>query len=287
MSELTSNIKYMPWNEHEDNSGYIDNVQKMVYLKYKLNEDQREIFNELMSSFCGQKSEGFLIKTGFSASALFYEKSSGQCARRWDIAFSGAEQEKKYSHISLRRMESGTASHADLQQFLINKYGDNIEIEKEFFYENPSMHGFVDAYLPGPNIPIEIKTAGPSSFAARITTFSGIDYQEHQLLIYMYMLKAKMGILLYEERESFHKVAIPVIMTQEKYDAISKSFEWMRKIEEARSNGDHIKQFSGKRINSVMCRDCEFKEICENSFPEGTVELPLLKKYMEPASTTT
>lgn len=279
--KITTNTKYMPWNENEPNGDYIDNVQRLVYIKYHLDESKVAIFDRLMNSFKGQKTTGNLVKTGFSSSALFYEKSSGQCARRWDIAFTGAEQDKTFSHASLRRMQSGTASHESLQEFLKNEYGDEIEIEKEFFYENPNMHGFVDAYLINENIPIEIKTAGASSFGARVTTLVGIDYQEQQLLIYMYMLKAKMGILLYEERESFHKVAIPVIMTQKKYDIINKAFEWMRKIEETRESGENLAPFAGRRKNSIVCKECEFREVCDNNFPDGKVTLPLLKDYMQ------
>lgn len=240
-----------------------------------LSPEEKELVKGIEGAFVGETQVKHLKKTGFSASGLFY--SSGQCARKWQLLFDGVDAEDEWSHSSLRAVAAGTSSHEDLQEKLKAKM-PHLEIEKEFWHENPSMHGFVDAYDPILNIPIEIKTTRTEAYGYREANMNGVEYHVNQLLVYCKHFRSKMGLFIYEDRNSFDFIVIPVFVDNDKKRTINRVFDWMRKIEEVHASGERIKVFANRRSNSKLCGECPISKACAEA-PEGTVDIPLLKKY--------
>lgn len=219
-------------------------------------------------------------KIGFSASKIFYDKGNGTCPRYWNILFDGVTVEDTWQHRNRRLVKSGSDAHEDLQsEFLANLPG--VEIEKELWHKNPNLHGFVDAYLPETNTPIEVKTTGKENFEWRQSKMVGTLSNERQLLLYMFLLNADFGLLVYEDRDSLENLIVPVRMTPENKALMQAAFDWMLQVQQVYESGETIKEFSGKRVNSVICNGCEVKEHCEDVFPKGTVDLPLLSKVLK------
>ena len=251
------------------------------YMSYRaLPEDKQRLIRALEGAFEGRIDTAPIKKTGFSPSSLFY--GSGKCARRWDIVFDGAEEsydEKKY--FNLRTMENGTDAHKRMQDRLKAKFGDKVTVEEEGWSTNPSMHYFIDLVFEmanGERVPGEIKTAGQRAFDSRLSKMLGADYQEAQLLMYMTELGADTGLLIYENREDFEPLIIPVVMTPERKSQMDRLYDWMREIEQARAEGHVIKSFPSRRANSKICSMCPVRKVCD-SRDEGDYVIELQEKY--------
>jgi CRISPR/Cas system-associated exonuclease Cas4 (RecB family) len=244
----------------------------MVY--EKLSKEHQELIGKIEGAFADEKKITEVKKTGFSASGLFY--SSGMCPRKWQLLFDGVESEDEWPHKNLRAVNSGSSSHEYLQEKLKEAIPE-LEIEKEFWREDPKMHGFVDAYHPGLNIPIEIKTTRAEAYKHREENMNATGYHENQLLVYCKQFKSELGLFIYEDRNSFDFVVVPLVVDKAKKHRINAIFEWMREIERVHAEGDRIKVFASRRANSKICSDCPIKAACDAA-PEGTVDLPLLNK---------
>lgn len=202
------------------------------------------------------------------------------CGRYWNILFEGVETTDTWQHRNIRLVNSGSAAHEDLQNDLVKNI-PGIEIEKELWHKNPNLHCFIDAYIPESNTPIEIKTTSAENFEWRQSKMVGTASNELQLLGYMFLLESELGFLVYEDRNSLENLIIPVRMTDENRTKMQAAFDWMTQIQTTFEEGKVVKQFAGKRANSVVCNGCKVKEVCENTFPEGTVDIPLLSKVLK------
>jgi CRISPR/Cas system-associated exonuclease Cas4 (RecB family) len=141
------------------------------------------------------------------------------------------------------------------------------------------MRGYIDVYDPDTNTPIEIKTCNARSFDIRKEKMEPALYQMRQLLVYMHVKKSKLGLMVYECRDTFETLIIPIVMTDERQAYIERVFEWMKEVEKTKTEG-LVKVFPGKRVNSKICSQCPVKAACDAA-GEGVLEIPLLNKYAE------
>lgn len=244
----------------------------------KLSDEEKEIVSIIKEAFSDEVKDWHVTKKTFSPSKLVY--GSGGCARFWYQMFSGVDSHDVYSHTSQRAMASGTASHDDLQKKLSNS-DLNIIIEQELTYDDPPIRAFADGVIcgsGGEKIPLEIKTTRTEAYEYRDKSFTPADYNVLQLLCYMKILESDKGFLLYEDRNNFDNLIIPVYMDAKNQKIIDDAFNWMRETRAAWEAGTMPKYFTGRRSNSKICKDCPIKQACDNA-GEGVVDLPLLKDY--------
>lgn len=248
-------------------------MEKLLALK---NSDSiKEALDGLRGSFPDSIRSEVVTKTGFSPSSLVW--GNGKCARYWALVFAGAQWNSVDDAISIDRMKAGTDGHERIQKRLEEGPLD-VDIEVNLRNENPPLNSYCDAVIKTKDkvIPLEIKTVGDMAFEARKTTQKGAHYHITQLLIYMYLLDTDEGVLLYENRDTFKKISIPVYMTEEYKDYVEEVFEWMRVVRGAYEDDMLPKVFKGRRKNSRMCAGCPVREACDAA-PVGTVQIPLLK----------
>lgn len=248
-------------------------------MAYKeLSKENRDLIRSIEDSFKGETKTGKIKKNGFSASALFY--GPGQCPRRWSLLFQGVEESHdEWQFFNRRAVHAGSDAHDHLQEMILENNPTAI-IEEEFNVTDPTMRGFIDVYFPDQNVPLEIKTCNARGFEIRKEKMEATEYQMRQLLVYMKIKNADFGLMLYECRDTFEIIIIPVVMTPERKEYIDAVFAWMLEIEKAKKAEELIKVFPGKRSNSRICGDCSIRAACEAA-DEGVVEIPLMNKFVE------
>lgn len=213
-------------------------------------------------------------KERFSPSVVGY--GSGTCPRRWVLAFRGAEWYQEHSSQSVDNMEAGTDAHARMQGNLQNSKLKVI-IEKELIVKDPPIRGFVDVIIEdfnGFNLVIEIKTTRTEAWQSRRAKNKGPSYQVLQLLIYLYFLEEKYGVLLYEDKNDHEKLLIPVEMTEKNKQATEKVINWMKKVYKAYEDDELPK--NPFRSNSKICKECPLQKWCYSQ-PEGDIDIEVLK----------
>ena len=243
----------------------------------KLSDEEKEIVSRIKHSFQDEVVVRRLTKKTFSPSKLVY--GQGACPRFWYFMFSGVDSKETITHSSNRNMSSGTSSHDQLQKKIKEHSGLNIQIEQELRYDDPPIHAYADGVITtsdGKKIPLEIKTTRTESFEVRERNFTGLDSNVLQLLCYMKILDSDKGFLLYENRNDFNNLIIPVYMNEENKKLIDETFEWMRSVRSAFDNKTLPDYFKGRRSNSKICKECPIKETCDAAGP-GVVDLELLK----------
>lgn len=248
-------------------------MEKLLALK---NSDTiKEALSGLKESFPDTVRNEEVIKTGFSPSALVW--GDGKCARRWHLLFSGAQWYSEDDAISIDRMRAGTDGHERIQKRLEDGPLD-VEIEANLRMEYPPLNSYCDAIIntADKRIPLEIKTVSDMAFEARKTTQKPAHYHITQLLLYMYILDTDEGIILYENRDTFKKLAIPIYMNDEYRKYLDELIDWMVVVRGSHDDGMFAKVFKGRRKNSRMCASCPVREACDNA-PVGDIEIPLLK----------
>lgn len=214
-------------------------------------------------------------KKTFSPSTLGY--SSGTCPRKWVMLFQGAESYEEYDPKSVDNMTAGTDAHERIQSNMHNANEFTLDIEWDLHVEDPPIHGYVDAIIRdfyGYDIVVEIKTTRSEAFLHRQANNKGPDYQTLQLLLYMYFLDLKFGLLMYENKNDHDKILIPVEMTSENRRKIEEVIEWLRKVHATYEAGQLPKK--PFRSNSKECKSCPLKKWCDDK-PEGDVEIDKLE----------
>lgn len=226
---------------------------------------QQAVVDKIYNAFQDEKIVREIKKTGFSASALGW--ASGKCPRRWYFAFKGTEGEEMFSSYSRKNMANGTAMHEAIQEILSKDPDLNILIEEEIWHENPPLHGFIDGVITaddGEEILLEIKSANDLAFAYRQTKFESASYHKLQLLIYLKVKGKTLGLFLYENKNDYDDVLIPLFMDEENQKYIDYVFDWMREVY-AEFEKDVVPDFfSGKRSNSKICKECPFFTACHD-----------------------
>lgn len=243
----------------------------------KLNDEEKELVYRLKSSFSDEVIIKNVQKKSFSPSKIVY--NHGGCPRFWWFMFRGAETTETVKHVSSRNMNSGIASHSHLQEKIATRSGLNIKLEQELRYDDPPIYAYADAVITlsdGRKIPLEVKTTRTEAYQVRERNFSGADANVLQLLIYMKILGSDKGFLLYEDRNNFNNLIIPVTMTPENQSLVDDVFEWMRETRKAFDQDTLPMYFKGRRSNSKICQECPVRKVCDET-GQGTVMIPLMR----------
>jgi CRISPR/Cas system-associated exonuclease Cas4 (RecB family) len=232
----------------------------------------KEFIAKIESGYTANRGPEFKTKKTFSPSTLVY--GSGACPRYWFLAWTGAEFEDDADAYAVANMGSGTDAHERIQTAIENA-GMMVEKEKRIVAQDPPIFGFADAIVQWEEEQpvVEIKTMREESFAYRKYA-KPPNYHLMQLIIYMKVLGKKLGILLYENKNSHELHAITVEPTEE-YKAWGEyAFDWMRNVR---------KQWESKEIpqkpyrsNSKVCKTCPIQKACASA-EKGNIKLDPLE----------
>ena len=234
--------------------------------------DTKAFIEKIESGYTAKNGVNFKTKKTFSPSTLVY--GNGACARYWFLAFSGADFLDDNEAYAIANMSSGTMGHERIQK-AITDAGIMVEQEKRIIAQDPPIFGFADAIVQwGEEQPVvEIKTMREESFAYRKYA-KPPSYHLMQLVIYMKVLGKKLGILLYENKNSHELHAITVEPTPELIAWSDYAFEWMRTVRKQCETGDIPKKTY--RSNSKVCGGCPVRDAC-SSADKGTVKIEPLE----------
>jgi CRISPR/Cas system-associated exonuclease Cas4 (RecB family) len=237
--------------------------------------DTKAFIAKIEEGYTASNGYNFKTKKTFSPSALVY--GNGACARYWFLAFSGTEFLDDNDAYAIANMSSGTMGHERIQK-AIEDAGIMVEKEKRIVAQDPPIFGFADAIVQwGEEQPVvEIKTMREESFAYRKHA-KPPSYHMMQLVIYMKVLGKKLGILLYENKNSHELHAITVEPTPELIAWADYAFDWMKKVRAQWESGDIPKKTY--RSNSKVCGGCPVRDACAIA-DKGTVKIEPLE-YLE------
>lgn len=249
-------------------------LQKMLASE-KLTPEQRDLVKKIKASFTDETKVSKIKKKTFAPSSLGW--GEGKCPRAWFIKFNGAEVEQTTSFKQKSNMESGSDRHAFLQKYIAENPDLDVVIEQELKSVDPPIRAFADVVLQTePKIPVEIKTASDQAFAYRTSAFKPASYNKLQLLIYCWILESEIGFLLYENRNDFENLIIPVFMKEEQ-EYLEYLLGWLRDVYAAYESDKIPNFFDGKRKNSKICGTCPYKGQCDEAGEvEGAVDIQLL-----------
>jgi CRISPR/Cas system-associated exonuclease Cas4 (RecB family) len=220
--------------------------------------DTKALIEKIESGYTANRGPEFKTKKTFSPSALVY--GNGACPRYWWLAWTGAEFEDDSDAYAVANMASGTDGHARIQK-AIEDAGIMVEKERKVISEDPPIFGFADAIIQWEEDQpvVEIKTMKEESFAYRKHA-KPPNYHLMQLIIYMKVLGKKLGILLYENKNS-HELHAITVEPKEEYKAWADyAFDWMKKVR-AQWEGGEIPQ-KPYRSNSKVCKKCPLQKAC-------------------------
>lgn len=237
--------------------------------------DAKALIEKIESGYTANRVTEFKQKKTFSPSTLVY--GNGACPRYWFLAFSGAEFEDNNSPYSVANMASGTDAHARIQK-AITEAGIMVEEERPIRCSDPPIFGFADAIVQWEEEQpvLEIKTMKEESFAYRKHA-KPPNYHLMQLLIYMKILNKKLGVLLYESKNSHELHAIPVEVKEEYITWMEYAFNWMREVRAQWESGEIPKK--PYRSNSKVCKTCPLAATCAAA-PAGKTKIDPLE-YLE------
>jgi len=237
--------------------------------------DTKAFIERIESGYTANNGVNFKTKKTFSPSALVY--GNGACPRYWFLAFSGTEFIDDNDAYAIANMSSGTMGHERIQK-AIEDAGIMVEKEKRIIAQDPPIFGFADAIVQwGEEQPVvEIKTMREESFAYRRHA-KPPSYHLMQLVIYMKVLGKKLGVLLYENKNSHELHAITVEPTEELKAWGDYAFNWMRKVRSQWESGEIPKKTY--RANSKVCKGCPVRDACAIA-GTGTVKIEPLE-YLE------
>ena len=218
---------------------------------------------------------GFKTKKTFSPSTLGW--NHGTCPRYWFIAFSGAEFVEDIDSKAQANMDNGSYAHERIQKTM-KQMGTVKEIELEITSDDPPIRGFVDVVIDwnGKDIPGEIKTANDGSFNFRATSGKPSPSHYVQFLIYLKVLKADEGFLMYENKNTQEVLIIPVSANPKTKKDVAYLFEWMKTTRKAFDDGT-LPTRPWTRKNAKVCKGCPVRAECFERFDDGVVTLEPLE----------
>lgn len=237
--------------------------------------DTKALISKIESGYTATRGTEFKTKKTFSPSTLVY--GNGACPRYWFLAFEGAEFEDNADAYSVANMSSGTDGHARIQK-AITDAGIMVEEEKRVVSSDPPIFGFADAIIQWEEEQpiVEIKTMKEESFAYRKHA-KPPSYHLMQLIIYMKILGKKIGILLYENKNTHELHAITVEPTEEYKAWADYAFDWMKTVR--KSWEDKVLPQKPYRSNSKVCKTCPIQKACASADKGRTKIDPL--EYLE------
>lgn len=254
----------------------MDNAERLA--SFGLPQDIKDINKGIKDSFVDDHRDSFVQKKTFSPSRLAW--GSGGCPRNWFFLFNGVNSKETVSSFAKNNMQNGSDSHSRMQKQILEGPLDAV-CEEQLQFNDPPINSFCDVIVEyeGQRVPIEIKTANNTAYEYRELSGKAADYHILQLLVYMLILGSDLGFIMYENKNDYRKMLVPVRMTDENREIIENAFEWMRQTRTAYDENQMPKYFKGRRVNSKICKDCPIKEECDSA-GEGVVELPLLKDFV-------
>lgn len=234
--------------------------------------DTKALIQKIESGYTANRGTEFKTKKTFSPSTLVY--GNGACPRYWFMAWTGVEFDDNTDAYAVANMASGTDGHARIQR-AITDAGIMVEEEKKIISSDPPIFGFADAIIQwGEEQPIvEIKTMKEESFAYRKHA-KPPSYHLMQLIIYMKVLGKKLGILLYENKNTHELHAITVEPTDEYRAWGEYAFDWMRTVRKAWE--DKTLPQKPYRSNSKVCKTCPIQRACAES-DKGKIKIDPLE----------
>jgi len=237
--------------------------------------DTKALIEKIEAGYLVGRDPKFTQKKSFSPSTLVY--GNGACPRYWFLAFTGAEFEDNADAYAVANMASGTDGHARIQK-AITDAGIMVEEEKKIISSDPPIFGFADAIVQWEEEQpvVEIKTMKEESFAYRKHA-KPPSYHLMQLIIYMKVLGKKLGILLYENKNTHELHAITVEPTDEYKAWADYAFDWMKTVRKSWEDG--ILPHKPYRSNSKVCKSCPIQKACANA-DKGSAKLTPLE-YLE------
>lgn len=211
----------------------------------------------------------------YPPSGVGYEPGGGLCPRRWYYEFHGNfVRDNERRSIELVSMDRGNESHERIQKWFEDS-GILIEAEREIELDSPPIKGKVDLVFEwqGRTVVGEIKTTKQEAFTILKAENKPRTYQLFQLLMYMFILGHRDGLMLYENNNTGEMLLFPVYMTDEMLEAVEHAFDWMVTVKdnEELPTRPYKNKSSGKG-----CKYCPFRDDCWKDEP-GTVTLPLLE----------
>lgn len=237
--------------------------------------DTKALIEKIESGYIANRGPEFKTKKTFSPSTLVY--GNGACPRYWFLAFTGAEFEDDADPYAVANMNSGSQSHERIQK-AIEDAGIMVEKEKKIIAQDPPIFGFADAIIQWEEEQpvVEIKTMREESFAYRKHA-KPPSYHVMQLIIYMKILGKKLGILLYENKNSHELHAMTIQPTPEYIAWADYAFDWMKTVRSQWESKEIPKK--PYRSNSKVCKGCPVQKTCDLS-DKGTVKIDPLE-YLE------
>ena len=237
--------------------------------------DTKALIEKIESGYVANRGPEFKTKKTFSPSSLVY--GSGACPRYWFLAFSGAEFYDDADPYAVANMSSGTQSHERIQK-AIEDAGIMVEKEKKIISQDPPIFGFADAVIQWKEEQpvVEIKTMREEAFAYRKHA-KPPSYHVMQLIIYMKVLGKRLGILLYENKNSHELHAITIEPTPEYIAWADYAFGWMKEVRKQWESKEIPKK--PYRSNSKVCKTCPLQKACEEA-GKGIIKIDPLE-YLE------
>lgn len=233
--------------------------------------DTKELISVIESGYIANNVPEFKTKKSFSPSSLVY--GSGACPRYWFLAFSGAEFYDESTPYDIANMKNGIDGHTRIQK-AIEDAGIMVEKEKKIITSDPPIFGFADAVIQWKEDQpvVEIKTMKEESFMYRKYA-KPPNYHLMQLIIYMKVLGKRLGILLYENKNTHELHAIPVEPTPEYIAWADYAFNWMKEVRAQWESGVIPKK--PYRSNSKVCKTCPLVNACMSADAGTTKVEPL------------
>jgi CRISPR/Cas system-associated exonuclease Cas4 (RecB family) len=235
----------------------------------------KELIAAIEDGYTATRVPEFKTKKTFSPSTLVY--GSGACPRYWFLAFSGAEFSDSVTPYDVANMQNGIDGHARIQK-AIEDAGIMVEKEKKIIAQDPPIFGFADAVIQWKEDQpvVEIKTMKEESFMYRKHA-KPPNYHLMQLIIYMKVLGKRLGVLLYENKNSHELHAITVEPKPEYIAWADYAFGWMKEVRAQWESGDIPKK--PYKSNSRVCKTCPLFNDCSKA-PTGSVKINPLE-YLE------
>ena len=246
----------------------LDEVVKTEVYEKAIREGLREQF---------PKRQVVKQKRNFSPSKIAF--GGGKCPRYWYYNFEGGhEQVDTGDYKSQLKRLFGIVNHEALQGAINQEKYPSWVMEVQVTSEDPPIFGYVDILDREYNVPIEIKNTDAAKF--RKAKDSNVAEESHlvQLLIYMRLLKARQGVLLYVNRETLEIHAFPIMLTQERKDYIDGLFKWMQQVREAYKNEQKPERPEGFSKDGWPCKWCPFKETCWSDEDQGDIKIVAAKE---------
>lgn len=217
-----------------------------------------------------------MTKVSFAPSGVGY--GSGRCPRRWHYAFNGVHFDRRSDAVSLRNMDNGTYRHHYLEKML-QEWDHAIAVEEEFWYEDPPIHGFIDAIVEWEGLPwiMEFKTTTDEWYDYRRTELRPPFYNLLQILIYMKVKDIPRGMIVYENKNTFRRTGIAVEWDDRYEEYMEKVFDWMRLVyKTTKEEGKLPERNFSKKSNE--CKYCPVREACYSDDREADLKMKSLPK---------